>query len=293
MNTTRIFVIGILQCICLSALFFSPANGEEITAHTVYAGGNGPGNYSSIQDALENVTAGDIVFVYQGTYHEHLVVTTPAHLMGENKNTTIIDGDFTGYVVTLNAGNSTLSGFTIIHSEMIFPFAGVYVTSDYNTILDTILTDNFYGMQLGYGATHNTVFNNTVRHNGRCGIYFNHASQNYLSGNTISDHPVNGFGLYEFSNNNSITHNSFFGNRDTGVNIRESYDTLVVNNTFSQNKLGLHSPAPEYHTIERDNIFSDNGLALNEERDAFVFTVVVFAVLVSFVFLVFRKFLSS
>lgn len=291
MNPTRILAIGILQCIILSSLFFSPANGEEITAQTVYVGGNGPGNYSSIQDASENVTQGGTIFVYQGTYHERLIVTKPVHLMGENKNTTIIDGDLTGYVVSLNAGNTTLSGFTITHSEMIFPFAGVYVTSDYNIISDTILTDNFYGMQLGYGADHNTVFNNTVRHNGRCGIYFNHASKNHLKGNIISDNPVNGFGLYEFSNNNHLEHNWFFGNKDTGVNIRESYDTLVVNNTFSQNKLGLHSPAPEYHTIERDNVFSDNALEFNEERDAFVFTVTVFAIIVLFVFLVFKRYL--
>jgi hypothetical protein len=73
------------------------------------------------------------------------------------------------------------------------------------------------------------------------------------------------------------------------VNIRESYDCKVINNTFIQNQVGLHKPSSEYHNIVRNNIYTDNVISLEEERDAFVFTVVMFDILVFFVFLIFRK----
>ena len=289
MNKTSIFRVGILTFLCLFSFVSLTVRSEEIASPILYVGGIGVGNYTRIQDALDNVTSGGTVYVFPGMYNEHLIITTPVHLIGDNTDSTIIDGDNKSYVVTLEAGNSTLSNFTIMQSEKKFPFAGIYVVSNYNTISDNILTDNFYGMQLGYAAKYNLIVNNTIYNNERCGIYFNHASHNRLIGNVVSDHPVNGFGLYEFSNNNIIINNTFSENRYTGVNIRESYDNKVINNTFVQNQVGLHEPSTEYHTIAQDNIFTDNVISLEEERDAFVFTVVMFNLLVLFVFLIFRK----
>jgi parallel beta-helix repeat protein len=289
MNRTNIFSIGILTFLCFFSIISSPIGSKEITTLTVYVGGNGQGNYTRIQDALDNVTSGGTVYVFPGMYNEHLIIATSVHLIGDNTEGTIINGDNENYVIILKAGNSTLSGFTIIQSEKKFPFAGIYVISKYNTISDNILTDNFYGMQLGYAANYNLIVNNTIFNNGRCGIYFNHASYNRLIGNVVSDNPVNGFGLYEFSNNNSIINNTFSENRYTGVNIHESYDSKVINNTFIQNQVGLHEPSTEYHTNAQNNIFTNNLISVEEERDAFVLIVVMFDILVFFVFLIFRK----
>jgi parallel beta-helix repeat protein len=289
MNRTNIFRIGILTFLCFFSIISSSAGSKEITPPTIYVGGSGPGNYTRIQDALDNVISGGTVYVLPGMYHEHLVITTPVHLIGDNTDSTIINGDNENYVVILESGNSTLSGFTIIQSEKKFPFAGICVVSNYNTISDNILTNNFYGMQLGYAANYNLIVNNTIFNNGRCGICFNHASYNKLIYNVVSDNPVNGFGLYEFSNNNSIINNTFSENQYTGVNIHESYDSTVINNTFIQNQIGLHEPSTEYHTNAQNNIFTNNVISVEEERDAFVLIVVMFDILVFFVFLIFRK----
>lgn len=289
MNKTNILWIGILTFLCVFSFMFSPTCGKEITTPTVYVGGSGSGNYTRIQDALDDITPGGTVYVFPGIYHEHLIITTSVRLISDNTNSTIIDGDNENFVVILEAGNSTFSGFTIIRSEQKFPFAGVYVVSDHNRIADNILTGNFYGMQLGYAANYNLIFNNTIFNNGRCGIYLSHASYNSLIGNVVSGHPVNGFGLFEFSNNNSIMNNTFSDNRDTGVNIRKSYNTKIINNTFIQNCVGLHEPPAEHQTFVQNNMFIDNVISVEEERDQFVFTVVVFDILVFFVFLIFRK----
>jgi nitrous oxidase accessory protein len=289
MKKTGIFEVGILTFLCIFSFIFSCGTCEEIAKPTLYVGGSGSGNYSSIQAALNNATTGATIFVCNGTYHERLVIEKSLILNGENKNSTIIYGGGSGFVVTLTADHITLSGFTITHSEKKFPFAGIYVNSDYNFISNNILTDNFYGMQLGYTTGNNLITNNTIFGNGRCGVYFNHSSDNRLIGNIVLNHPVNGFGLYEFSNNNSIINNTFSENKYSGVNIRESYDNQVIGNTFSEDQNGLHKPSPEYHTVVQDNIFSNNIVSLEEERDAIAFTVVIFDILVVLAYLVFRK----
>jgi len=290
MKQTRVLVITIIFFLfCIVSFLLPTTISEEITSSLVYVGGTGEGNFTRIQDALEHATVNSIVYVFPGTYHEALTLSRPVHLIGADVNNTIIDGDNTSYVVTLAAGNSMLSGFTIVHSKHKFPFAGIYIVSDDNTITQNILTENYYGMQLGYTASHNLIANNTIYHNGRCGVYFNHASFNRLMDNVVIDHPINGFGLYEFSNHNILIGNRFSTNRETGINIRESYGTIVANNTFTQDHIALHIPAPEYGTTEYGNLFADNTVSIEEERDAFVFTVVVFDVSVFLVFLVFKK----
>ena len=53
----------------------------------LYVGGNGTGNYSKIQDAIDNATDGDTVFVYDDSspYYENLVINTSIELIGENE----------------------------------------------------------------------------------------------------------------------------------------------------------------------------------------------------------------
>jgi nitrous oxidase accessory protein NosD len=47
--------------------------------------------YQKIQDAINIASEGDVIFVYRGTYAEQLVIDKAVHLLGEDRNTTIID----------------------------------------------------------------------------------------------------------------------------------------------------------------------------------------------------------
>ncbi len=78
----------------------------------------GPGEtYTTIQAAINAANDGDTIQVAAGTYNENLVIADKSLILqGENKNTTIIDGSGTDYVVTITAdtvGNITIRGFTI------------------------------------------------------------------------------------------------------------------------------------------------------------------------------------
>ena len=64
--------------------------------NTLYVGGSGPNNYSSIQSAVNDANPGDTVFVYNGTYYETVYIDkNDITLLGEDKNITIIDGIIT------------------------------------------------------------------------------------------------------------------------------------------------------------------------------------------------------
>jgi parallel beta-helix repeat protein len=288
MEKTRTLGVGILAFFCILSFFFSSVTCEEITKPTLYVGGSGLGNYTRIQDALNNITAGGTVYVFPGTYHERIVINKPIHLIGDEKTSTIIDGNNEEYVVTLGAGYSTLSGFTVTHSGRTFPEAGVYVKSDGNAISGNILTGNFYGMRLE-STKNNMITSNVIIHNLRCGIYFSRASNNILTGNIVSNHSFNGFGLYEFSNNNTLLGNILSQNNYSGINIRDSMGNRVVDNRIFRDRIGLHIPSPEYNTVVHGNVFSENRIDLEEERDPLMMIGAGYGVFIIVVFLVLKK----
>ena len=85
--------------------------------NTLYVGGDGPNNYTRIQDAINNANNGDTVFVFNGTYHEnHILVDKTLNLIGEDKFTTIIDGGEGGDILYIIADNVCLNGFTFQRS---------------------------------------------------------------------------------------------------------------------------------------------------------------------------------
>jgi hypothetical protein len=79
-----------------------------------YVGGSGPGNYSIIQDAVDNASDGDTVFVYDysSPYRENILIDKNLKVVGENRNTTIIISDNHSEAVNITGAGVILSNFT-------------------------------------------------------------------------------------------------------------------------------------------------------------------------------------
>jgi len=75
-------------------------------------------NYTTIQAAIDaNETLdGHTIFVEVGVYYESVFVSKNLTLIGENRDTTIIDGNGTGDVVQLGT-NANVTNFTIRNGE--------------------------------------------------------------------------------------------------------------------------------------------------------------------------------
>ncbi len=125
--------------------------------------------YRYIQDAIDNASSGDTIFVYNGTYYENIIIDRKLSLIGENIDTTIIDGMERDNTVTILAENITISGFTITNAtsgEIKGVFrAGVRVIGSNATIVDNIIIDNTIGVFIRR-ARNIKVFNNSFYNNG-------------------------------------------------------------------------------------------------------------------------------
>jgi parallel beta-helix repeat protein len=86
---------------------------ETFDGKILYVGGSGPGNFSTIGSAIQEATNGDTIFVYTGIYLENVIVDKSLVLVGENRDTTIIQGNGYDDVVSLFANDITVKQFTI------------------------------------------------------------------------------------------------------------------------------------------------------------------------------------
>ena len=77
-----------------------------------------PDEYSTIQEAIDAANPGATILVRSGVYREHVVVNKTLSLVGESRDTTIIDGDGAGTVVSVTADNVNVSGFRIQNGEV-------------------------------------------------------------------------------------------------------------------------------------------------------------------------------
>ena len=93
------------------------SNYPILYGNTLYVGGGGPGNYTKIQDAIDDAKRGDTVFVYDDSspYFEVIWIDKRIKLIGEKRETTIIDGTGHYYESTIRSYTKsiTICGFTI------------------------------------------------------------------------------------------------------------------------------------------------------------------------------------
>jgi parallel beta-helix repeat protein len=231
-------IINILLIFSLISLFMPNTINivEEVMAEKVlYVGGTGPGNYSFLQMAINDAGSGDTVFVYNGTYHNNLIIDREISLIGENRDTTIINGSRKNNVITVLADNVSISGFNITYGF----WYGIIVESNFTRIFNNNIYNNkIYGICLNYSTGYNEISDNKFSGN-RMGIRLSHSINNSIMNNDIS----NGF--------------------DYGVTMSDSEYNVIKNNKISGVNVGIHL-AGKY------NIISENNASYNSEAGIYI-----------------------
>ncbi len=159
---------------------------------TLYVGGTGPNNYTSIQDAIDDAYPGDTIFVYSGIYRENIDIgfKKDIKVIGENKYTTIIDGGGNGSVIRLShyspcpTINVTVEGFTIRNGSY-----GILCDGNHNIIRNCIIYDNEVGIYCR--GEHNVITQCNVQNNGY-GIKMA-ASSNHIYHNNFMKNEINAY----------------------------------------------------------------------------------------------------
>jgi parallel beta-helix repeat protein len=225
-------IIGIIFLFIGASLPFAIAPDTEkppfpiSRGHWLYVGGSGPGNYTDIQDAVDNASAGDTVFVYKGTYHGYVVITKSINLIGEEKNTTVIIGYF-AYTVYLLADWVNMSGFTIYTNGRLGE--GIRIDSSYNHFVDTII--DAPRDRIRVAGDHNTISGNAIKN---CYIFLN-GDNNIISDNTITN-TYFGLCLTGYASDNFISQNAFI-NSGVLINGDSVGNNIVTDNTVNGRSL--------------------------------------------------------
>ena len=112
----KLLALGIIVLFVFCNISFTTLSDENSSnlSNTVYVGGSGTGNYSSIQSAIDAATVGDTVFVYNGTYYENVIVYKTIHMIGESRNGTIIDGGNIDSTITITSDYVSVERFCVI-----------------------------------------------------------------------------------------------------------------------------------------------------------------------------------
>ena len=257
------------------------------SGNTLYVGGLGSFNYTKIQDALDNASSGDTVFVYDDSspyYEYNLTIEKSINLIGEDKDTTEINAIGKGDVILVYADKANISGFMIVNGNNTGK-SGICLLSDYNIITENNIINCVFGVFLQY-SSHNYISKNNI-YNNSLGIAtwysncdYNTFYDNYLFNNqngiflTESTHCqiidniikcetttylTRGIGLQEFSTNNEIIGNDI-SNYELGIFMCSSINTLIQGNNISSNRrFGLYLQHGSVNNNITRNNFINNG----------------------------------
>ncbi|PVX27594.1 MAG: hypothetical protein CW716_01470 [Candidatus Bathyarchaeum sp.] len=214
-----------------------------------------PDDYSSIQKAIDKASEGDTIYVLEGTYHENLVVNKSISLVGENVDTTIIDGKPSeGYriPIKIQCDNVSVSGF-----KLLYGYAGISVGEvKYCSISGNRIAGNQQGIHL-IGASYSNVTENYCEQIGLSGaIRLSYSNYNLISGNYIKA-CTEGIQIMQSSTNNTVTENTIRNCEDVAIRLQYSDNNTVARNYVSYSGLGTSIYVANNNTITK-NSYIDN-----------------------------------
>jgi nitrous oxidase accessory protein len=261
-SKTTIAIITIIFIVVVASIsvyfLFNPkdSNGQN-DKKNYFVSIEGKGNYSSIQEAIDFSSDNDTIFVSKGTYFENIIITKPIELIGEDKNTTIINGNGSRAVIYISADYVKISGFTITNGSQ--ESDGIRIRANYNTISYCNISSNKnYGLYLDANpkSTNNIIKFNTFSNN-NYGLYTQNAKSNNISSNTFTSNTLYGIFLVTTSDDNLISDNKFTDN-NYAIRIKGSTLNTVIKNQIMNNNYGLYFCCGASNNIAYNNVFINN-----------------------------------
>lgn len=269
-------LVGVSINSSIGIIIDKKSNKPRCTDNTLYVGGEGPGNFTQIQDAIDHAYDGDTIFVYHGIYKEHLTIKKKINLIGENKTSTIIQGKNEDEdLVYVESDMVNINGFTILHSTYLN--YGIYVSdSEYCCISNCILRsiNSMDAICLRY-SNNNHILNCSISNSNadirisdsqgniisncslkgsKADIEIIHSSNNFISNCCLDEGSL----LIRDSWDNIISSCKIFDNiNEGGIGIQISYSTNCTFRNNSLENLGIifnvNFLYEYYHDIDTSN----------------------------------------
>ena len=247
----------------LSLVGFLPSNGvlDTVSAENISV----PGDYNSIQLAVDNAAAGDTIIVSEGNYIENIEISKPLEIKseGEYENCIIEASDKNKPVLLISTNDVKIDGFTIKNSST---DAGIsIINSDRCTISNNRIENNNIGISLvgkvSDSVNGTVVENNIIEENQENGIYSYICRDNRFSNNSIKSNgedSLEGAGIKSQELIYSEVYNNTIENNQNGIFLINSDNNIIKDNKLVLNdRYGLELKFCSYNRL-RENHFSQN-----------------------------------
>jgi parallel beta-helix repeat protein len=180
--------------------------------------------YQNITSGLAHAAPRDTVFVYNGTYREHLELNQPVSLVGQDPVTTIVDGSGQAYqpIIRVNASTVAIKSFTLRNTSSEYEIGGfgILVFQSRNvTIQNNIIERTSHGIQLT-STNGSTILQNQIQNNYNYAIDFRPGSSyNFIVNNNITGNPT-GVRIQALScTNNTFYRNNFLNSTNRHLDV--------------------------------------------------------------------------
>ena len=205
-------------------LYYKPVRPVDASYSTETKGFNET-RWNKIQQAIDHCNEYDPIYVFEGTYNESIVIDTIVHLQGENRSSTIIDGNGNDDVVKILSDGVIIEDFTIQHCGK----------NPWNAGISIQPKKSFKPLPI-------VIQDNNIQNNKNCGIYID-VKSGLLSPTiaiTGNDIIYNNFGIYIQNGavQKEISLNSLSGN-NYGMYMVQSKKDAILANTIENNYVGL------------------------------------------------------
>ncbi len=204
-----------------------------------------PGDYATIQAAIDAASPGNTILVASGNYTENINVNKSVIIQSVNgaNVTTVQAANSTDHVFEVTADNVTIALFKIRGASG-QDKAGIYVGNGRHNVkmAYNIIADNHRGISLSYADNNQIIGNDisTVTAGGYLGpgILLDHANNNAILQNTLKSNTYYGIYLY-FATYNRIEGNDISNNWGGIVMDRGQNNTLTGNNITANTAQGI------------------------------------------------------
>jgi parallel beta-helix repeat protein len=217
---------------------------EVNASDTIYV----PGDFLTIQEAIDNASDGDTIIVSSNTYQENIIVNKRLTLQGAGKETTFIDGTQSGNAVKIHSDDVEVSGFTVFNSQ----FDGFDVDDVNNTHIHDC---DIYNCDVGIGilrSNHTWIENCRIYDTENNGVFLT-SSRNFL---------IQGCEIF-----NATIYSYLFP-----LELRNSHFGTIVDCNIYNNIRGGSLSSSNENRIENCNFFNNfNGLVCEDSNGVLIF----------------------